>query len=117
MRGSISLAAFMNSFALSISCAMTVNFLFLFTILYNKLNGFSLSYILKSLVKVILSTSLMVGWLFWTESFMEGGGIIRRFVEISGQIFTGAFVYGVALYFMKFPELEMIVESFKNKLK
>ena len=47
--------------ALSTSCAMILNFLFLSVILYRKLSGYPLVYLLKGLAKIIAATALMSG--------------------------------------------------------
>ncbi|MBU1738519.1 MAG: murein biosynthesis integral membrane protein MurJ [Proteobacteria bacterium] len=106
-----------RALALSISCAMTVNFLFLFTILHCKLKGFSLSYLFQGFFKVVLATAVMVLWLYGMGGFMAGGGVFRNLIEVVVQVGSGALVYGVALYFLKLPELRMMVESFRSRMR
>jgi putative peptidoglycan lipid II flippase len=52
-----------RALALSISCAMTANFLFLIIILYNKLEGFAASYLLNGLLKMLAASAVMAIWL------------------------------------------------------
>jgi putative peptidoglycan lipid II flippase len=104
--------------ALSISGAMTANFLFLGVILYRKLDGFSLSYLTTGLGKVSGAAVLMGLYLYWfgsiTFDWMQRG----FFNELAGlfiSILTGAAVYGVALYLLKLKELNVLVNKVLGK--
>src|SRR3989339_789683 len=52
-----------KALALSISCAMILNFLFLSTVLYRKLAGYSLRYLFAGLAKVLCASLTMALWL------------------------------------------------------
>src|SRR3989339_248634 len=52
-----------KALALSISCAMILNFLFLSTVLYRKLAGYSLRYLFAGLAKVLCASLGMALWL------------------------------------------------------
>jgi putative peptidoglycan lipid II flippase len=107
-----------KAMALSISGAMTANFLFLGVILYRKLDGFSLSYLTTGLGKVSGAAVLMGLYLYWfgsiTFDWMQRG----FFNELAGlfiSILTGAAVYGVALYLLKLKELNVLVNKVLGK--
>lgn len=109
-----------RALALSISCAMTGNFLFLFVILYHKLAGFPLKYLATGLLKVLLAALVMAGWLLGLDLFF---GLGARGINIGADIFmlaaaviSGVLVYGVVLYKMNLPELQLIVARFREKL-
>jgi putative peptidoglycan lipid II flippase len=104
-----------KALALSISCAMTANFLFLFAILYYKLEGFSLTYLLSGLLKVIVAGAAMAGWLMILDRFMHGyatGGstFLPELFYLVISIFSGALVYGIILYALRLAELQTIID-------
>ncbi len=109
-----------KAMALSISGAMTANFLFLGVILYWKLEGFSLSYLATGLGKVLAAAivmgiylNMMGAVLLW---WMQKG----FFYELLGIIFfvaTGAAVYGITLYLVRLQEFKMLVDKMLGKVK
>ena len=103
-----------KAMALSISGAMTANFVFLGLILYWKLKGFSLSYLINGVSKV-LAASLVMGIYLYTLSGLVSDWMQQGFLnELSGVflfVFSGALVYGIFLYLLKFKELKMLVEK------
>lgn len=107
-----------RALALSISCAMTANFLFLFIILYNKLKGFAVSYLVTGLVKVIASGAIMAVWLQVITGLIWGQRPESTLLDIAGLIITilsGAAIYGVALYLFKLQELRILVDKYLRK--
>jgi putative peptidoglycan lipid II flippase len=110
-----------RALAFSISCAMTVNFLFLFTILYYKLEGIPLTYLLKGLLKVLVAGVVMAGWLLVLDKFMNGNtnGGTAFFFEIfylAVSIFSGALVYVIVLYALRLPELKTILNQLLSRI-
>jgi putative peptidoglycan lipid II flippase len=102
-----------RALALSISCAMTANFLFLIIILYNKLEGFAASYLLNGLLKMLAASAVMAIWLLVAGIIFGGkgdGNILVEIIMLALSIFSGAAVYGVVLYFLKLPELQTILD-------
>jgi len=103
-----------KAMALSISGAMTANFLFLGTILYWKLDGYSLSYIATGLGKVITAALIMGIYLFASGRFLAEWMQLGFFYELLGIFFfvlTGAVVYGIALYLLRLQELKLLVDK------
>jgi len=108
-----------NAMALSISGAMTVNFLFLGIILYWKLDGFSLSYLFTGLGKVFIGAFIMGLYVYclgavlndWTQK-----GLFNELVGLFFFIISGAFIYGIALYLLKLQELKLVLDTLLRKI-
>jgi len=101
-----------KAMALSISGAMTANFVFLGLILYWKLKGFSLSYLISGVGKV-LAASLVMGIYLYALNGLVSDWMQQGFLnELSGVflfVLSGALVYGIFLYLLKLKELKMLV--------
>jgi putative peptidoglycan lipid II flippase len=109
-----------KAMALSISGAMTANFLFLGIILYRKLEGYSLSYLTAGLGKVLAAALLMGIYLFVLGNFLREWMQKGFFQELLGVIFfvaSSALVYGITLYMLKLHELKLIVDRLWGKIK
>lgn len=109
-----------KAMALSISGAMTVNFLFLGTVLYWKLEGFSLSYLISGLGKVLAAAFLMGIYLYGSGAALAGWMQKGFLNELSGVFFfviTGAALYGLVLYLLKFQELKLIIDTLWGKIR
>jgi putative peptidoglycan lipid II flippase len=108
-----------RAMALSISCAMFLNFLFLSTVLYHKMEGYSLGYLLAGLGKVILAAALMGGWLFVGKGLLAewlAGGIPRQLAAVFLLVGTGALFYGLLLYFFRLRELTVLIDKTAARL-
>lgn len=109
-----------KAIALSTSCVMALNFFFLGSVLYRKLNGYSLGYIGSGLVKIFASTAVMSAGLWWVKgrisSFLEGS-IVVQLALVFLLIGLGAVLYGLTLHFLKLPELDLITEKIGRRLK
>jgi putative peptidoglycan lipid II flippase len=108
-----------RAIALSTSCAMIGNFLFLCIVLYKKLGGYSLSYLLEGIGKVFFASLLMSGWLwlllFFGRNFFSGS-IFLQLAGLMLYITTAVAVYGAVLYFLKVKELSLIIDKVRQKL-
>lgn len=103
-----------KALAFSISCAMVCNFVFLSTMLYRKLGGYSLSYLFSGFAKVLAATFVMVVWLYFFDQWFCSiihQGIMWDIGRLAGSILSSAIVYGVLLYILKLRELTLIVEK------
>ena len=109
-----------RALALSISGAMTANFLFLGIILYRKLEGFSLSYLTTGLRKVLIAALLMGGYLYLIGRIMADWmqkGFIIELVCVFFFVLSGAAIYGFILYLLKFQEFKFIINTLLGKEK
>ena len=109
-----------RALALSISCAMTGNFMFLFVVLYRKLSGLPLKYLAVGFLKVLLASLVMVGWLLSLDGLFglraASTSIIVDMLMLAICITSGVVVYGVVLYKLNLPELHLVVERLKERL-
>jgi len=104
---------------LSISGAMTINFLFLGVILYWKLDGFSLPYIFTGLGKVFIGALIMGLYLYWLGVVLHNWTQRGFFNELVGLLFfiiSGAVIYGIALYLLKLQELKLVIDTLLGKI-
>lgn len=108
-----------RAIALSTSCAMICNFLFLAVVLYKKLDGFSLSYLFEGIGKIFLASLAMAGWLqgilFFTQNVFAGS-IFLQMTGLFVYIATAAGFYGVLLYLLKVRELSLLVDKVRSLL-
>ena len=106
-----------RALALSISCAMILNFVFLNVMLYRRLGGYALRYPLSGLGKVILATAGMAVWLLLLERVMAGvgGGLLGGILVLAVIIGSGAMVYGGLLYWLRLDELTMLVDRLRQR--
>ncbi len=109
-----------RAIALATSSAMACNFLFLSVVLYKKLHGYSLSYLAAGLVKVLAAAMLMGGWLLFAQAWLKGvalpGGMVTQLTVLLLLIASAVAVYGVALYWLRLKELNMLVERLGAKI-
>lgn len=106
------------SIALSTSCTMFINFLFLITVLYINLNGFSVSYLMKGLVKILLATAALTGFLWFSlpkcKSWLEGS-LLQQGLSLTLLITVAAILYGVVLHFAKLSELNILTDNIRTR--
>lgn len=108
-----------KAIALSTSLTMLINFLFLSTILYRKLGGFALTYILKSLGKIGFATGVMSVIVYCSKLFFfpwGHGTVIEQVLSLFIIIVLSASVYGICLYLLKLSELMVLINQVKKKL-
>jgi putative peptidoglycan lipid II flippase len=107
-----------RAIALSTSCSMALNFLFLGIILYRKLTGFSLAYLGLGTAKILLASMVMgFGVLAFKKllSPLLQGSIPLQLVGIFMVIGIAALLYGITLHMLKLPELKVITEKFGQR--
>lgn len=106
--------------ALSTSCSMILNFIFLSTALYIKTGGYSVSYLLKGLCKICLAGSAMAAFLFWSRSFFSGlltGNIFQSCIILLLIIGIAVTLYGLLLQLLKLEELTTVTSKIYGKFK
>ncbi len=109
-----------KAIALSTSCAMAGNFLFLIVVLYRKLSGFSLSYLMVGLMKVLAASFVMGGWVVFAGGQLEvwmRNGIMNDIIGLFMLIVSGALLYGGVLYLLRLKEMDLLVEKVVGKIK
>lgn len=107
-----------KAIALSTSCSMTLNFLFLGVILYKKLTGMMLADLFRGAGKILLATGCM-SFAVWGLMIVLGswltGQIILQLAGVFLIIATGGGIYYMLLYALKLPELTFITEKLRQR--
>lgn len=107
-----------RALALSISGAMAVNFLFLFTVLYRRLEGFSLAYLAAGLGKVVLAALSMGIFLEFSRNGLEqwmNGALMAQIGALIFLVVSAAIVYAIILYLLRLKELTFIVDRLRAR--
>ena len=108
-----------RAIALSTSCAMSGNFLFLSIALYRKIGGYSLTYLLSGLVKVLGASISMGLWLYLVSDFVWGflsPGIFSDTCGLAILVVSSALWYGSVLYLLRLKELDLLAAKVKGRL-
>ncbi|MDK9707875.1 MAG: murein biosynthesis integral membrane protein MurJ [Desulforhopalus sp.] len=116
---SLSIDAFQHkAIALSTSCTMLINFLFLMVVLYKSLHGYSIRYLsigcLKiSIATLALSTLLLLGR-FLLANWLNGT-IVQQTTALFFVIFSGVALYTIILDKLRLTELNILTEKMKAR--
>jgi putative peptidoglycan lipid II flippase len=103
-----------RAMALSISCAMLLNFIFLSAVLYRKMAGYSIAYLATGFGKVVLAAALMGVWLAGGREVLAdwlSGGILHQLISLMLLIGSGVIFYGLLLYLLRVQELTVIIDK------
>ena len=109
-----------RAIALSTSCTMFLNFLFLSAVLYWKIGGYSLSALFKGLFKILVATCCMSLLLFLARNILAGfliGNLLQQLLAVVLLIFLAACMYTVVLHWLKLSELTEIVDRVRAKFR
>ena len=105
--------------AMSTSCTMILNFLFLFTTLHIKMQGFRLKYLAHALLKILCAATGLVFVLVAGQSVLETalhGNRIVQLLAVMVLIAVSAAVYGVILYNFRLEEVTIFIQQIKRKV-
>ncbi|PID74275.1 MAG: murein biosynthesis integral membrane protein MurJ [Desulfobacterales bacterium] len=106
--------------AFSTSCTMIINFLFLTVVLYHKLGGFSLRYLLAGLLKTGTATGAMVSALLLLIPFCQqwlDGTILRQIAGLFILISGAGLLYLLLLTALKLPELHVVTSNIYSRTR
>ncbi len=104
--------------AFSTSCTMLINFLFLTTVLYKNMHGFSLVYLGKSLVKITLATLALTGLLLSALPYFNAwlrGSFIHQSGSLLVLILSASILYGSILHLLKLDEMNILTDMIRTK--
>jgi len=106
-----------RAIALSTSCAMFGNFLFLSIALYRKIGGYPVRYLMVGGGKIGLAAAFMWGWLeLWRLGLpAHRPGLPAQCALLAVEIASAAAVYGMALYATGLPELRDLVARVRDR--
>jgi putative peptidoglycan lipid II flippase len=100
-----------RAIALSTSCSMVLNFLFLGFVLNRKLAGFALKQLAIGTLKIIAASAVMAGGVFGMRMLFQpllAGAIPFQLVGVAVLIGGASLLYAAALHFLKLPEFDEI---------
>jgi putative peptidoglycan lipid II flippase len=98
-----------RAIALSTSLSMIINCLFLGAMLYRKLDGYQVGYLLATLAKVTgagLAMGLAVAWTHPLLKGWLGGGLGGQLLSLMGVILLGMGLYGLLVSRLRIPEFQ-----------
>ena len=107
-----------RAIALSTSCTMALNFLFLGCILYRKLEGFSLHYLGLGIIKILLASTVMTAGILGLKLLLASllqGSIPAQLAGVFLIIGSATLLYGGTLHMLRLPELKVITDTIKQR--
>jgi putative peptidoglycan lipid II flippase len=108
-----------KAIALSTSCTMTLNFLFLGAVLCRKLPDYSLMPLLKGCGKILGASLVMAACVWSSRGFLISwlqGSIPQQLAGVFLLIFLGVLVYYGVLAALRLPELAFITGRIRQRL-
>lgn len=105
--------------ALSTSCAMILNFLFLGLVLYRKLEGYPLPYLARGLGKIVLATLAMAGVVWGLRTVFApwlSGTLVQELLALGVIIMAAVSVYAALLRVLRLPEWTLLSERLRQRL-
>ncbi|MCP4343260.1 MAG: murein biosynthesis integral membrane protein MurJ [Desulfobulbaceae bacterium] len=105
--------------AFSTSCTMLINFIFLMIVLYKNLNGFSLAYLGKSLMKIIAATLALTCLLLFLLPYFKAwlhSSVFHQSGSLFVLILAAAALYGFILHFSKLTEMNILTAVIQAKV-
>ncbi|MBV5318422.1 MAG: murein biosynthesis integral membrane protein MurJ [Desulfobulbaceae bacterium] len=106
--------------ALSTSCAMILNFFFLGTVLYRKLAGFPLGYLLRGVLKILTATVAMSGALWGLQGWLGawlGGPVWWQVAGLAVLIGVGVGIYVLGLQLLRLPEFTLLTGKLVQRFR
>jgi len=106
--------------ALSTSCAMILNFLFLGTVLYRKLDGFPLGYLLLGVLKILTATAAMSGAIWGLQGVLGAwlaGAIWWQVAGLAVLIGVGVSIYVLGLQLLRLPEFTLLTGKLVQRFR
>ena len=106
--------------ALSTSCAMILNFLFLSVILYRKLAGYPVGYLLKGLAKILVATALMSGGIWGLQRLLAPWMIGSTLVQIGALVVligVAVGIYVAGLQLLRLPEFTLLTGKLVQRFR
>lgn len=109
-----------RAIALATSFTMLLNFVFLMTVLYISLRGFSLRYLTLGAMKIGLATLVLSTCLYllrYQYSSWWNGNLLEQAIILGAAILIAVLLYILTLYILGLGELTMLVTKIRSRLK
>lgn len=107
-----------RAIALSTSCTMAINFIFLGCILYKKLQGFPLGHLFIGVGKVVLASLVMSAGLLVLKGQVESwlhGVLLLQITGVFSLIGSGCLLYFLSLHVLKLPEMRTLTDKLSQR--
>jgi len=107
-----------RAIALSVSCSAILSLFFLSIVLYKKLNGYSITYLAKGLLKICFATLIMSSLIIEVHTRFAPwfvGNMYQKIVSLFALILAAGLAYSFILYFLRLHELTDIIDKLKAK--
>jgi putative peptidoglycan lipid II flippase len=99
---------------------MILNFLFLSVILYRKLAGYPVGYLLKGLAKILVATALMSGGIWGLQRLLAPWMIGSTLVQIGALVVligVAVGIYVVGLQLLRLPEFTLLTGKLVQRFR
>ena len=109
-----------KAIALSTSCTMLINFVFLMAVLYKSLNGYSLRYLGKGFLKIGIATLVLITILLAASHVASewlNGTVAQQAAALFALIFSAAAAYIFILDRLGLAELNILTEKISARFK
>ncbi len=115
----LTIASFQHqAIALSTSCTMVLNFVFLSAVLYWKLGGYPLQALVRGLGKIGAASVCMAIFLLAARALLAPffiGSLVQQLLATTGVIVGAASLYALILHWFKLPEFREIVTKIRTR--
>jgi putative peptidoglycan lipid II flippase len=105
--------------ALSTSCSMILNFLFLGFVLQRKLAGFDLKQLTLGTGKIILASAVMAVGMSSLQHLLHSllqGSLLMQLMSVLLLICGAALFYAVSLHYLRLPEFDEITGKLRQRI-
>ena len=106
--------------ALATSCAMILNFLFLSVVLYRKLAGYPVGYLLRGLAKILAAAGLMSGSIWGMQQLLApwtNGSTLLQGAAMAALIGVGVGIYAISLQLLRLPEFTLLTGKVAQRFR
>lgn len=107
------------SIAFSQSCTMLINFLFLMTVLYRSMGGYSLSTLIRAVAKIGIACSGLIATVLLFNPLVKetlAGNLLQQSMGLGFLFIASGMCYCVLLYLLKLDELNLLFSKIAVKL-
>jgi putative peptidoglycan lipid II flippase len=117
---SLTLDAFQHrAIALSTSVTMIVNFVFLSTVLYRKVGGYNLRYLIGAFVKIALASLVMGLAAYYLYPIigllLDQRGLLNQTIALMSVMVVAVLVYFILIRWLGIKEYHEVVEGLKRR--
>ncbi|WP_240910065.1 murein biosynthesis integral membrane protein MurJ [Desulfopila sp. IMCC35008] len=105
--------------ALSTSITMLINFMFLISVLYLKIGGLDLRYLLNGFCKTVAGSLVLAIAVVGCKALMGdmmGGNVLQQLIGVLTTIVCAAALYCIVLHFLRLNEFTVLVRKVQSRL-